>query len=107
VFRGFSGKVNRPNGPRTVRPSRPPIRRPNVALSASTKRMIVTAAIILLLIVLLFATAAFWVQWWWFGSVGYRSMLVTRYLSELAVFIVAALITGGAVLGNVSVALRR
>ncbi|MCC6790914.1 MAG: UPF0182 family protein [Thermomicrobiales bacterium] len=107
MFKGFSGGSTRPSGPQNARQVRPPLRRPSVTISASTKRMIVTAAIIFGLIILLFATAAFWVQWWWFGSMGYRSLLVTRYLSEISVFVVAAAITGSVFLGNVAIALRR
>lgn len=107
MFKGFSGKSNRPSGTRAARTPRPSIPRPSFTLSASTKRMIVTAAIILGLIVLIFATAAFWVQWWWFESMGYRSMLVTRYVAEVAVFAVAALLTLIAFYGNIAIALRR
>ena len=50
--------------------------------------MIVAAAIIVGLILLLVATAAFWVDWLWYGSVGYRQVLTTRYLSQAAAFLV-------------------
>ncbi|MGI8477224.1 MAG: UPF0182 family membrane protein, partial [Thermomicrobiales bacterium] len=95
------------------------IKRPNVrradgngddplfSLSSSTKRMIVTAVIILAVIIVIFTTAAFWVNWWWFGSMGYRSVLTTRYLSEAIAFVAAAALAGGVFAVNVVLALRR
>ncbi len=65
----------------------------------------VLAALALIVFVLL-ATAGFWANLWWFSSLGFRNVLVTRYvatiLSFLAGFVVAALFVGI----NLAVALR-
>jgi len=68
--------------------------------------MIITAAVIALLAVLLFVTAGFWVEFWWFGSVGYRSVLVTRYLVGAAAFVVAAAVATLFFAANWQAALR-
>src|SRR5829696_2656220 len=108
LFRQFSRRTGTTptQGRRQQRP-RPAIRRPSLKLSASTKRMIATAAIIFGLIALLFVTAAFWVQWWWFDSVGYRFMLVDRYVAQTATLLLGAAIAGIAFYTNVRLALRR
>jgi uncharacterized membrane protein (UPF0182 family) len=69
--------------------------------------MVITAIIIVVLIVLLFVTSAFWVNWWWFGSMGYRSVLTTRYLAELATFVIGGLVALLIFGGNIVIALRR
>ncbi len=75
--------------------------------SPSTVRMLVTAAIIAGLFAIVFATASFWVNWWWFGSVGYRSVLVTRYVAQAVTFLLGGL-TGATIFGaNLVLALRR
>ncbi len=56
--------------------------------------MIVAAVIIIALIVGLFATSTFWVTWWWYGSLGYRSVLVTQYIWGAVFFVVAGAIAG-------------
>lgn len=76
-------------------------------LSPSTKRMIVTAAIFVVLFILLVTTSAFWVNWWWFGSVGYRSVLTTRYAATAIAFAIGGLLAAGILVGNVVIALRR
>ena len=53
--------------------------------------MVVTAGIIFGLFLLVVSTASFWVDWWWYGSIGYRQVLTTRYVSQIAAF----LVTGG------------
>jgi uncharacterized membrane protein (UPF0182 family) len=68
--------------------------------------MIVAAAIILGLFLLLVATASFWVDWWWFGSIGYRQVLTTRYLSQAVSFIVAGGLAALFFAVNWSLALR-
>lgn len=49
-----------------------------------------TAVVIAALAILLFTSAAFWMDWWWYGSVGYRSLLVVRYLAQVVAFAIAA-----------------
>lgn len=95
--RGRSGPVPAGGGGR---------RRPQFALSPSTKRMIITAVIIFGLLALLFVTAPFWVNWLWFDSMGYRSILVTNYLAQIVSFLVAAVIAGLLFYANVLIALR-
>ena len=69
--------------------------------------MIAAALIIFGLIALLVVTAAFWVQWWWFDSVGYRFVLVDRYLASALIFLGTAAVAGAAFLINVRIALQR
>jgi uncharacterized protein len=53
---------------------------------------------LVLLFVLLTATAGFWANLWWFSSLGFRGVLITRYvavaLSFLVGFVVAAVFVG-------------
>ncbi|MBA3415819.1 MAG: UPF0182 family protein, partial [Chloroflexia bacterium] len=51
--------------------------------------MIVTAAVIFGLFILVVVTSSFWVDWWWYGSIGYRQVVTTRYISQAAAFLVA------------------
>lgn len=95
------GGANRPGGARSAGPVggwRP---------SPSTRRMIVATLVILALFVGLFSTAAFWVNWWWFGSVGYRSVLVTRYGAQAAAFLLGGGIAAAFFAANWLLALRR
>lgn len=69
--------------------------------------MLITAVVIGALALLLFATAAFWVDWWWFGSVGYRSVLVTRFLAQAVTFVVAGAIAALFFAANWRTALSR
>ncbi|MBA3642550.1 MAG: UPF0182 family protein [Chloroflexia bacterium] len=68
--------------------------------------MIITAAIIAVLIITLFTTANFWINWWWFGSVGYRSALVTRYIASAIAFLLGGVIAAWFFWANWSYALR-
>lgn len=68
--------------------------------------MIVTALIIAVLIVALFTTANFWINWWWFGSVGYRSVLATRYLASAIAFLLGGTAAAAFLWANWSYALR-
>ncbi|MDP9364943.1 MAG: UPF0182 family protein, partial [Chloroflexota bacterium] len=69
--------------------------------------MIVATAVILGLFLALFATAGFWVNWLWFGSVGYRSVLVTRYVAQATAFVAGGLLAAGFFAANWLLALRR
>ncbi|MDP9368378.1 MAG: UPF0182 family protein [Chloroflexota bacterium] len=69
--------------------------------------MLVTAVIIAGLFALVFATASFWVNWWWFDSVGYQSVLMTRYIAQLITFLLGGLIGAAVFGGNIVLALRR
>lgn len=42
--------------------------------------------------VLLLLTAGFWTNWLWFGSLGYESVLRTRYVANWSLFAVAAVV---------------
>ncbi|MGH2533854.1 MAG: UPF0182 family protein [Thermomicrobiales bacterium] len=66
-----------------------------------------TAGIFVVIFVVLIATSAFWVNWWWFGSVGYRSVLTTRYVAMGLAFATGGLVASVILVGNVVVALRR
>lgn len=68
--------------------------------------MLVAAVVIFGLLAVLFVTAPFWVNWLWFGSMGYRSVLVTNYMARIISFVVAALIAGLVFYVNMRLALR-
>jgi uncharacterized protein len=76
-------------------------------ISPSTRRMLITAGIFGVLALFVFGTASFWINWWWFESVGYRSVLATRYIARILAFAALALGGGAIFLGNASFALRR
>lgn len=85
--------------------ARPRVRRP--VISPSTRRSLIMAAVIGVIIYVVFVTSAFWVNWWWFGSVGYRSIIVTRYASQFGAFFVFGVVAAAFFLANVILALRR
>lgn len=103
LFRMFRGS----GGSRPRR--RPTIRVPRIRWrpSPATKRSLVMVAILAILALIVYGTAAFWVNWWWFGSIGYRSVLVTRYLTEAIAFLVAGVGAGAFFFVNLVLALRR
>ncbi len=76
-------------------------------ISPSTRRSLIAAAVIAVIGIVIFGTSTFWINWWWFGSVGYRSVLVTRYLAQFGMFIAFGLVAGGFFLANAVFALRR
>lgn len=55
-------------------------------------RRVLTGLLLLLAvaIVILFLTAGFWTNWLWFGSLGFQSVLWTRYVANGILFAVAA-----------------
>ena len=55
--------------------------------------MIITAVILLGLLGILYATSTFWVNWWWYDSVGYKDVLITRYVSYWAAFAIGAVVS--------------
>jgi uncharacterized membrane protein (UPF0182 family) len=69
--------------------------------------MLITAAVIAAIAVFIFASAAFWVNWWWFGSMGYRSVLTTRYTAQVVSFVLGAGLAAAIFGGNLAVAFRR
>ncbi|MBA2246989.1 MAG: UPF0182 family protein [Chloroflexia bacterium] len=68
--------------------------------------MIVAAIVLILLFVLLTLTAPFWINWLWFGSIGYRSLLVTNYVGTAVTFVVVGLLAASIFFANVALALR-
>ncbi|MBW3633423.1 MAG: UPF0182 family protein [Chloroflexi bacterium] len=76
-------------------------------MSPSTKRMIITAFVLFAILAFVSLTSTFWIQWWWFESLGYQTALTTRYISGAIAFLVAALLVGGFIAANWTLALRR
>lgn len=68
--------------------------------------MLITAAIFVAIFIALTLSAPFWINWLWFGSVGYRSILVTNYIGEALAFLVGGLVAALIFLVNVRIALR-
>lgn len=59
-----------------------------------------------LLVVLLLITAGFWANLWWFSSLGFRNVLVTRYVATIVSFLVGFVIAAIFIGLNLVVALR-
>jgi uncharacterized membrane protein (UPF0182 family) len=68
--------------------------------------MVIAALVIILLFVLASITAPFWINWLWFGSMGYRSVIITNYLGVTITFLVTAILAGAAFHVNVRLAIR-
>ena len=54
----------------------------------------VVLAILVALFAGLFVTSGFWVNWLWFGSLGLRSVLLTRYAAQWSLFAGGAILAG-------------
>lgn len=59
-----------------------------------------------LLLFLLLATAGFWANLWWFSSLGFRNVLLTRYVAAVLSFLVGFAVAAAFVGVNLWVALR-
>jgi uncharacterized membrane protein (UPF0182 family) len=101
VFNRFSrSKPASPAGTSTSR------QKPRFSLSPSTKRMLIATLVIVGIFVFLSFTAPFWINWLWFGSVGYRSIIVTNYLGVSITFVVFGLLAAAVFVTNVRLAVR-
>ncbi|MCA1666023.1 MAG: UPF0182 family protein [Thermomicrobia bacterium] len=58
------------------------------------------------LIILLLVTAGFWANLWWFDSLGFRGVLLTRYVATIVSFLVGFAIAALFIGSNLIVALR-
>ncbi len=76
-------------------------------ISPSTRRSLIAAGVIAAIAIITVGTSAFWVNWWWFGSVGYRSVLVTRYIAQFGMFFAFGIFAAAFFLANTIAALRR
>src|SRR6476469_989183 len=72
---------------RRITVGRPSIRLPRPTISPAMKRSIIALIVLGVILFLIFGTARFWVNLWWFDSMGYRSILVRRYLAESLTFL--------------------
>jgi uncharacterized membrane protein (UPF0182 family) len=68
--------------------------------------MIIAAVVLIGLFVFASFTAPFWINWLWFGSMGYRSIIVTNYVGVTLTFIVSGLIAAALFYTNVRFAIR-
>jgi len=75
-------------------------------LSPSTKRSLIAVLVLVLLFVFASITAPFWINWLWFGSMGYRSIIVTNYLGVTLTFLIAGLLAAAIFVTNVRLAVR-
>jgi len=75
-------------------------------LSASTRRMVVATLVVVGVLVLALVTAPFWINWIWFGDIGYRGVLVRRYLAQLLSFLLVGGVSAAIFYVNVTLALR-
>lgn len=81
-------------------------RKPSFQISASTKRSLIALVVILAIVVVMFVTAPFWINWLWFGSVGYRSVIVTNYVAQVVSFLGVGLVSALIFYVNVRLAIR-
>ena len=86
---------------------RPSVRVPRLRVSPVLKRTIVLLLVLGVITALILGTARFWVNLWWFDSMGYRSVLIHRYLSEALTFAIFGLATGAIFFANARIALGR
>jgi len=68
--------------------------------------MLLAVLVLLVIVVLAFVFSPFWINWLWFGSVGYRSVIVTNYVWDWASFAVGGLVGAFIFVFNVWMALR-
>lgn len=68
--------------------------------------MLIATLVIVLLFVLASVTAPFWINWLWFGSMGYRSIIITNYLGVTLTFLATAVLSAAAFIVNVRLAVR-
>ncbi|MEJ7902157.1 MAG: UPF0182 family protein, partial [Thermomicrobiales bacterium] len=68
--------------------------------------MLVAAGVLIGLFILATITAPFWINWLWFGSMGYRSIIVTNYIGVTVNFLVGGLIAAAIFYVNVRLAVR-
>jgi uncharacterized membrane protein (UPF0182 family) len=68
--------------------------------------MLIMVGVLVVIFLLLFGLAPFWINWLWFGSVGYRSVLLTGYIARVISFVVIGLIASAIFGINLVIALR-
>jgi uncharacterized membrane protein (UPF0182 family) len=83
------------------------MRLPRPTIPPGLKRALTALVVVVLILAVLFGTARFWVNLWWFDSMGYRSVLLRRYLAEILSFAGFGLVSGSIFLINGRLALRR
>ncbi|MDQ3541004.1 MAG: UPF0182 family protein [Chloroflexota bacterium] len=68
--------------------------------------MLIAAGIFVALFIVLTRSAPFWINWLWFGSIGYRSILVTNYVGQALAFVIGGLLAALIFVVNSRLALR-
>ncbi len=68
--------------------------------------MLITAGVFIVLFIVATITAPFWINWLWFGSMGYRSMIVTDYIGVTLNFVLGGLLAAAIFYTNVRLAVR-
>ncbi|QUR65817.1 UPF0182 family protein [Mycobacterium spongiae] len=81
-----------------------PSKRP--MLSTRSRLLLIAGAGFFLLLLVVPRFVDIYVDWLWFGAVGFRSVWVTVLLTRLAMFLIVALVVGGAVFAAVLVGYR-
>jgi uncharacterized membrane protein (UPF0182 family) len=62
--------------------------------------------VLVALFVIASITAPFWINWLWFGSMGYRSIIVTNYVGVTLTFLISGLLAAAIFVTNVRLAVR-
>src|SRR6476661_4718760 len=83
---------------------RPPTGLPS--LSRRSRVLLVLALVVAVLLLIGPRLIGGYTNWLWFGEVGFREVFSTVLLTRIALFVVVALIVGGAVFGGLLLAYR-
>ena len=104
MFKRFSrgSSSNTPTGTPSGKPGGSRFR-----LSASTKRMLIALRVVIALFMFASLTAPFWINWLWFGSMGYRSIILTNYVGVTLTFLAGGLLAAAIFITNVQLALAQ
>src|ERR1700712_853225 len=83
---------------------RPPVGLPT--MSKRAKRVLITLVGLAVLAILWFQFVGIYVDWLWFGEVGFREVFTTQAVSRIILFLIAAILGGGAMFGALYMAYK-
>jgi uncharacterized membrane protein (UPF0182 family) len=83
---------------------RPPVGLPT--MSKRAKRVLITLVGLAVLAILWFQFVGIYVDWLWFGEVGFREVFTTQAVSRIILFVIAAVLGGGAIFGALYMAYK-
>ncbi len=83
---------------------RPPVGLPT--MSRRARRVLIALVSLAVLAILWFQFVGIYVDWLWYGEVGFREVFTTQAISRIILFLIAAVVGGGLVLGSLYIAYR-